>query len=219
MAISIQNVYYMLCYAWDHLKARALVDVGAVPGERVEDLLGKVLQHGVAHLIRRGLDQDYITSEEEERRLRGKLLFSETARRMLLPRGRVACATDEQSHDVPHNRVLKAAMRELMSMPSLDRAIRSALHDHCQRLHDVTDVELSPLAFRHVQLHRNLAHYSFLVNVARLVADGLIPDEQHGGRRFHPFTANAQAMGRLFESFVRNFLRREQTYFKVSAPK
>jgi 5-methylcytosine-specific restriction enzyme subunit McrC len=218
MTISVQNIYYMLCYAWDRLGALGLVDVGAVPGNRVENLLGKVLQHGVAHLIRRGLDQGYIPVEEEGRRLRGKLSVSQTVRRMLLPRGQVACQADELSHDVPHNRVLKAAMRELMSMPSLDRAIRSALHDHCNRMHEVSDVELSTSAFRHVQLHQNLTRYSLLVNVARLVAEGLVPDERGRGRRFHPFTANPQAMGRLFERFVRNFLRREQTDFDISSP-
>jgi 5-methylcytosine-specific restriction enzyme subunit McrC len=83
----------------------------------------------------------------------------------------------------------------------------------------VSDIPLSPAAFRQVQLHRNLARYAFLVNVAQLVAKSFIPDERTGVRKFHPFTANEQEMGRLFEAFVRNFLRREQGSFVVDAPK
>lgn len=97
MAVPIRNVYYLLCYAWDRLEARNLVDVDAVPGNRVENFLGKVLQEGVAHLIRRGLDRGYVPIDEEGRRLREKLLLSETVARVLLPRGRIACRMDDLS--------------------------------------------------------------------------------------------------------------------------
>jgi 5-methylcytosine-specific restriction enzyme subunit McrC len=219
MAVPIQNIYYLLCYAWNFLEARDLVDVNAVPGNRVENLLGKVLQDGVGHLIRRGLDRGYIDFDAEDRRLRGKLLLSETVGRVLLSRGRVACRMDELSYDVPHNRVIKAAMQALIGVPELNADIRTALRGHCRRLHLVTDVELSPAAFRPIQLHRNIARYRFLVNVAHLVARSFFPDEKTGRRRFHPFTASQQEMGLLFQAFVRNFLKREQDLFKVSAPK
>ena len=110
-------------------------------------------------------------------------------------------------------------MTTMASLPGVDKNIATGLRDHCRRLHDVTDIPLSPGAFRQVQLHRNLARYAFLVNVAQLVAKSFIPDEKTGVRKFHPFTANQQEMGRLFESFVRNFLRREQEIFQVGAPK
>jgi 5-methylcytosine-specific restriction enzyme subunit McrC len=215
MGVPVQNIYYLLCYAWDHLEARTLVDVGEVPGNRTENLLAKVLADGVAHLIRRGLDRGYLPFEEEGRRLRGKLLLTETMQRMLLEQGRAACRVDELSHDVPHNRVLKAAMRALMTVPELDPGLRTRLRDHTRRLHEVRDVDLTPAAFRPVQLHRNVAHYAFLVNVCRLVEQCFLPDPRTGRRRFHPFTASEQKMGLLFEAFVRNFLRREQRLFAV----
>jgi len=219
MSIPIENIYYLLCYAWDRLDARGLVDAGALPDGPVENLLAKVLDAGVSHLIRQGLDRGYVESEEDGRRLRGKVLLSETLARGSLPAGRVVCRVDELSHDVPHNRVIKAAMRELLALPTVDRSLRMALRSHCQRMHDVSDVALTLDAFRRVQLHRNIARYSFLVNVAHLVARCAMPDERTGGRGFHPFTENEQEMGRLFESFVRNFLRREQDVFHVTATK
>lgn len=219
MAVSVQNVYYLLCYAWDRLEARSLIDVDAIPGGRVENLLGQVLRTSVAHLIRRGLDRGYVADDEEGRRLRGKILVSETVQRMLLPQGRVACQIDELSHDVPHNRVIKAGITALIGLPSLDGGIRAALRDHRRRMHDVSDVELSPVAFRSVQLHRNVAGYAFAINICHLVARSFLPESGTGRRRFHPFTANEQEMGLLFQAFVRNFLKREQDVFEVSAPK
>src|SRR5688572_12836627 len=219
MSVSVQNIYYLLCYAWDRLEARNLVDVDAIPGNRIENLLGKVLHDGVAHLIRGGFDRGYVSFEETSRRLRGKVLLLETVGQSLLQQGRVACQMDDLSHDVPHNRVIKAAMVAVAGLPGLDKSIAAGLRDHCRRLHDVADVPLAAAAFRQVQLHRNLARYAFLINVAQLVARSFIPDERTGVRRFQPFTANEQEMGRLFEAFVRNFLRREQETFVVDAPK
>ena len=46
MAIPLENVYYLLCYAWNRLDARDRVDVSAIPGNRIENLLAKVLIEG-----------------------------------------------------------------------------------------------------------------------------------------------------------------------------
>lgn len=219
MGVPIRNVYYLLCYAWDWLEARTLVSVDALQGNRVENLLGKVLEDGVTHLIRGGLDRGYVTRDEEERRIRGKVLLLETMGRCLLQQGRVLCTVDDLSHDVAHNRVIKAAMTAMLDVESLDNRIAVGLRNHCRRLHDVSDVPLSAEAFRQVQLHRNVARYGFLMNVARLVAECFMPDVNTGELKFHPFTASEQAMGSLFERFVRNFLRREQDDYSVSAVK
>jgi len=218
MSVPIQNVYYLLCYAWNRLEARELVDVGAVPGDRVQNLLAQVLIVGAARLIRTGFDRDYTSVHEESRSLRGKLLLSQTVKRTLLPRGQVACEFDELSHDVPHNRVLKAAMRELGEVPELDEGLRRALRRARARLHDVSDIDLDPAAFREVRLHRNIARYAFLMNVCELVARCLLPESTTGRRHFHAFTEQPQIMGLLFQDFVRNFLAREQSAFAVSAP-
>ena len=77
------------------------------------------------------------------------------------------------AHDVAHNRVIKAAMTAVSALPGLDENIAAGLRGHCRRLHDVSDVPLSPAAFRQVQLHRNLARYAFSVDVARLVERSL----------------------------------------------
>ena len=190
--------------------------MGAVSGNRIENLLGSVLCHAVGDLIRRGLDRGYFPFEEEGRRLRGKLLLSEVVKRTLLPRGRVVCNVDELSHDVPHNRLIKAAMGVLVGLPGLDQELRVTLRSLGRRMDTVTDMDLSPAAFRKVQLHRNVARYAFVVNVCSLIARSLLPDEKPGGKRFHPFTTSEQEMGLLFQAFVRNFLQREQDVFRVS---
>jgi 5-methylcytosine-specific restriction enzyme subunit McrC len=119
---------------------------------------------------------------------------------------------------VPHNRALKAAMRTLLAVPTLDKRLQRNLLQHLRRFHDVSDVELSAHLLRSVQLHRNVSRYAFLMDVCALIERCLIPDESTGQREFRPFTASEQEMGRIFELFVRRFLTREQSWFAVDAP-
>lgn len=218
MAVPLQNIYYLLCYAWNRLDARTLTDVSAVQGNRVENLLAKVLCEGVAHLIHLGVHREYATVTEDARTLRGKLLLTDTVRRSLLPSGRVVCEYDELTHDVPHNRVLKAAMRELLALPDVEAGFRRQLRRHCQLFGDVLDVPLTPQLFRQLQLQRNVARYTFLVNVCQLVALSLLPDPVTGERRFRPFTTDDACMGGIFQEFIFRFLAREQGTFQVSRP-
>ena len=218
MAVPVQNIYYLLCYAWDKLEALDMVDVSGVPADRLENLFAKVLSEGVSKLISRGLDRGYVTYEEHGRRIRGKLLISTSVKQTLFQRGMAACQVDEFSYDVPHNRVLKAAMRTLMGRSTVDTGLRRELRTHVVAMSPVADIPLAPAAFRSIQLHRNNARYAFLMHICELLCSCLLPDPTTGEQQFHPFTASEQAMGALFEKFVRNFLRREQDDYTVRAP-
>ena len=219
MPVPLANIYYLLCYAWDQLPARDLIDTGSIAGNRIENLLGKVMKEGVTRLLRQGLDRGYVDFDEESRRFRGKLLMTETMSRALLPNGYVACRAHDLTHDVPHNRVVKAAMRALAGLEGLDPVIREALREHSRRMSQVAEIELSLRAFRNVQLHRNAARYALMVHVAYLVAQSFFPEERSRRQRFHRLDDSEQFMGGLFEKFVRNFLRGEQSDYKVGAEK
>lgn len=219
MAIPLDNVYYLLCYAWNRLEARDRVDVTTIVGNRVENLLAKVLTEGTAHLLRSGIDRNYLPEQLEERRVRGKLLVSESAKRLLLQRGLAACSVDELSHDVQHNRLLKAALRTLVALEGLDDKLRPRLRAQLRAFDDVSDIPLTTGAFRGIQLHRNNARYGILLQFCELLSRCWLPTPGTGRHRFHPFTASEQQMGELFQAFVRNFLVREQSTYRVTAPK
>lgn len=219
MAVPLRNVYYLLCYAWDQWGLEGVAGVDGFDGDRVENLLGYVLRDGVSGLLRRGLDRGYVLEQEECRRPRGKVLVSQTIQRMLAPHGRVACEADDLCRDVVHNRLIKATLTSLVELPRLDGKLRAGLTDLRQRMGDVADVGLTVAGFRKVQLHQNLANYAFILNVCELVARSLLPEPASGRRRFRPFTASDQEMGRLFEAFVRNFLKGEQELFSVTKGK
>ena len=67
MKVPIQNIYYLLCYAWDKLEERDLVDVSMSDYTQLADLFAKVLINGTTYLFKKGLDRDYIDIEEDTR--------------------------------------------------------------------------------------------------------------------------------------------------------
>ena len=84
-----------------------------------------------------------------------------------------------------------------------------------RRLHDVSAIDLSSSVFGRVTLHRNNAFYGFLLQVCRLVFECLLVDEKTGEAAFRDFLRDEKAMARVFERFVFNFFRKEQTVFRV----
>ena len=63
--IPIQNIYYMLLYAWNRLPEGSNIDVSGVPSPDLPNLLAKVLLEGTRDVLRRGLDRGYIEKAED----------------------------------------------------------------------------------------------------------------------------------------------------------
>ena len=218
MSIPIRNIYYLLCYAWDHVQEGETVDVGSQEFSGMVDLFAKVLNEGVSRLISRGLDRDYLAVHEDIRGLKGKLDLATTIKRNLLLNGKTHCAFDELSYDVPQNRILKATLRQLVLVPGLDPGHRQRAVSLYRKLDAVSDVPLSRRLFRTVRIHRNNRFYSFLLHLCRIIHENLLVNQDEGIATFYDFREDEHQMGLLFEQFVKVFCERNTDY-RVSAPK
>jgi 5-methylcytosine-specific restriction enzyme subunit McrC len=215
--IPIQNVYYLLLYAWMRLDEGQLVDVSGIESTNLADLFTRVLCTGTRHLLRRGLDRGYLTKEEDTSCLRGRIDVTSSVKRLLFLKASACCRFDELSHDVLHNQILRSTLHRLSRVASLDSGLRAESLGLMRELHEIAEIRLNRLAFRQLQLHRNNRFYDFLMKVCDLVQRNLLVDEQTGAYRFREFVRDEQEMAALFESFVFNFLRLEQTAFRVSS--
>lgn len=214
-AIRIQNLYYLLLYAHDVLDEAEVVDVGELPETSLADLFAHVLDAGIAHLFRRGLDRGYLPYCDEIAGVRGRIDLSATAKVGAQTRARLVCDFDEFTADVPHNRILRATVRRLLRVPGLAPELHENLSATYLRLAGVGEEVLSSRSFRRVQLHRNNRFYGFLLSVCRLIHEAMMPAEGEGEERFRDFVRDERRMRALFERFIRNFYRREQTSFRV----
>jgi len=209
MEIPVANIYYLLCYAWNKLEESETIKVDPTQSTELVDLFARVLISGLDHLLKKGIDRGYVVHSEESRVLRGKLALQAAIKRTLLSRGLVHCEYDDLSYDVLHNQIVKAMVLRLIRTDDIQKENRSKLVDLSHRLSEVRSIELTKQMFGKVQLHRNNYIYDFLLRICELLFDNLLPSEKAGAWRFRSFARKREHMAVLFESFIRNFYKRE----------
>jgi 5-methylcytosine-specific restriction enzyme subunit McrC len=207
MTIPIQNLYVMLLYAWNRLEEDKIVNVSPEDATSVLNLFSRILVAGTRHLFKRGLDRGYIAHSDDIRGVKGKIDFSETVKRHLIPCAKLHCEFDELDYDVLHNQILKTTIDYLALNVNVDKKIRKDLVSLSQRLHAIKSARLTENIFSKVRLHRNNSFYGFLMSVCDLVYHTYMITEDPGSTKFRDF--KRKNMHQVFEDFVRNFYKIE----------
>jgi 5-methylcytosine-specific restriction enzyme subunit McrC len=214
--IPIQNIYYLLAYAWDHFRSAEELNVNGAQCPDVHNLLAMLLGEGIRRLSTQGMDKGYRQFVEETPRLRGRVDLVTSYRRQTQLSGRMVCEFDELTADTLPNQILKATCRRLLlSTSQLSPDNRSRTRHCLDLLADISDVRLDRRSFHRIQLHRNNRHYRLLMHVCRLLHDLYLPNEESGHVRFRSILDSEVTMHRLFESFVRRFAERHCSQTKV----
>ncbi|WP_460581685.1 5-methylcytosine restriction system specificity protein McrC, partial [Hymenobacter luteus] len=216
--IPIQNLYYLLCYAWNRLPERAeLLATEAAAFHRPLELLTHVLLTATRRQLRQGLPVAYAERTAELPELRGRVQLAPTLSRDLLRRGRVVCQFDELGPDTPLARLLLGTLQQLGRTRSLPLALRHEVRALLRRFPAAVRPEPpTAAALRAVRRLRPTGSAGFLLSVCELIYQSALPSpEAAGPTRFRDFRRDEQLMARVFEQFVRNFYRLEQRRFRV----
>ena len=159
MKIPIQNIYYLLAYAWGHADEARDREAGQVAIETLPDLLAHLLAVRTGTLLRRGLDRTYVEEEFESPGIRGKLDVGLTIKRQLLLRGRTMCRVEELRHDVMHNQIIRSTLRNLLRLEDLGPQVRAEVALVHSRLTDIQEISIRRSSFRRLRIHRNNRPY------------------------------------------------------------
>jgi 5-methylcytosine-specific restriction enzyme subunit McrC len=216
MNIPIRNLYYLFCYAWARFPKGEMIDVGIDDCPDLPNLFARILINGMHRLIRRGLNQGYITNEDETRCPRGRINLDKTIKEQTFIRGTLVCQFDERRRDILENRILKATARDLARAKNINAKLGHELRVICRQLNDVADIELNLEVFRGISVHRNNSQYAFLLRVSYLVYKELLPSSSGSGSRFHDILKDEEKMSRVFEEFLRKFYYYEQNEYRVA---
>lgn len=215
MHIPIENIYYLLSYAWNRLEEAETIDVNPSDYNDSINLFARVIVAGSNHLLKRGLDKSYIAIQEDIPGIKGRIMFKDSLNKQLFDQGKANCSFDEFSSNVIHNQILKSTLRKLTRFAELDSDLRTKVWDCYYRFIGVDEIDIQLHHFQKVRIHRNNYGYDFLLKVARLIFENAVLDESSGSYKFVDFTRDERAMAGLFEDFVRSFYSREQSMYKV----
>jgi 5-methylcytosine-specific restriction enzyme subunit McrC len=215
MQIPIENIYYLLCYAWNKLDEKERVNVSIEDKTDLLDLFAKVLINAIKLLLKRGIDKNYIDHTEELAGLKGKIQISQTLKNNLLFKQRTICTFDEFSSNIISNRILVSTIYRLIRTKELDKALKNELVALRRMFFGIDQIEITHSLFKQVRLNRNNRFYGFVMSVCQIIYESTFPSEEPGHYKFSDFTRDERKMNQLFEAFIRNFYRLEQKKYKT----
>jgi 5-methylcytosine-specific restriction enzyme subunit McrC len=213
--IPIKSLYYMLCYAWDKYNEGLLIGRHVEDSPDLPNLLAKMLINGIRHINRHGLDKGYVSKNERSSCLRGRILLGDTLKDLSHLQARAYCSFDELEIDILPNQIIKTSILTLINADRLAREVKQQLHEVFGLFRGVSSIVLNARSFGMVRFHRNNRLYSLLIRVCEMVFRILMPTQSAGHYRFYDAVQDDRWMAGVFEEFVRNFYRNEQSTFRV----
>lgn len=214
--IPIQNIYYMLAYAFQTLTPQDSRFVSAETFANTADLFAAILIRGISVQIKRGLTQEYISRTEPLATPKGQLNLTESVKTKSILRQRLICTYDEFSVNCKVNQILKSTVLLLMKA-NISKERRRAMRKLLVYFADVDTISLAGVDW-HMRFHRNNQSYRLLMGVCYLTAKGLLQSGQDGRVRVMDYL-DEQRMCRLYEKFILEFYRREYPHLTPSASK
>lgn len=208
--IPIQNMYYILCYAWDMGWIRSKVKVGVERCDSIANLLVHLLLNATDGLLKRGLIQCYTVYGSEMDAIKGKINIGETLKLGRYQQGRLFCNYDELSPNNIINQVIYSSIYDSLKIKGLSKNNEERAFTILRKMPQTKRIHLSENVFKSIHLQRNNTYYLFAINICRLLNQSLLPNENHSGKwDFVNLEEDEHAMNRIFEKFLMNFYKQE----------
>lgn len=216
MPIPIENIYYLLCYAWDKPEQKDNVLLSTESGLGLLDLFTKLLINSTKKLLKKGLEYNYIDTKNEVSGLKGKLEIAETLKSNILSKQKTICTFDEFSPDIINNRILFTTLKKLLKVKNLNYDLKQKIMKVLIMFPPVKIIKITDSLFKNIKFHRNNRTYEFILNICKLLNENLLPTQSDGDLKFVDFSLDERKMNKIYENFLFNFYKTEQKIYKVS---
>ena len=212
--IPVQNIYYMLAYAFQVLNENGYKDIATEQFDNVGELCAAILAKGISVQLKRGLGKEYVSQTEPMSSLRGKIDIAESIKTQSMLRKQLVCTYDDFTVNSYMNRILKSTM-ELLIRSDISKVRKKNLRKLLVFFDDVDSIDVYDINWR-LQYNRNNQSYRMLISICYLVVKGLLQTNTAGITKLMDFL-DEQRMCRLYEKFILEYYRREHPEVKASA--
>ena len=214
--IFIQNIYYMLSYAFQILKQEDYQNVAGEKFEKIHDLFAAILEKGVSRQVKQGLYREYVPMHEDLPVMRGKMNMTDTIALQIQRKQRLACEFDEFSEDNLYNQILKVTIYRLILAKDIDEKRRQALKKLIIFFGNVKLIQPDHIMWNRLIYQRKNSNYELLLNICYLVLNSLLQTTDDGKYKLIEFSDEQMHM--LFQRFAFEYYKQEHKELDVSAP-
>lgn len=212
--IPIQNIYYMLSYAFQILAEKGYKNLETEQFDNVAELCAAILSKGVSLQLKRGLRREYIENTEPLSSLRGRIEISESIKTRSMLKKQLVCSYDDFSENSYMNRIIKTTL-ELLLHADIAKARKKELRKLLVFFSNVDLLDVHTINWK-IQYNRNNQTYRMLISICYLVIKGLLQTNTDGTTRMMDFF-DEQRMCRLYEKFILEYYRKEFPQLTVNA--
>ena len=212
--IPIQNIYYMLSYAFQTLQAENYKDLAAENFHNTAELCAAILDKGIGIQLKHGLRRDYVSKSESLSTLQGKLNISESIKTQTMLKKQMICTYDEFSTNIQFNQIIKSTVLLLLKA-NITNSRKKSLRKLLLFFSDVNEIDLHFVNWNQ-QYNRSNQNYQMLIGMCYLVYKGLLTTQNNGTTKLMDFF-DGQRMCRLKEKFLLEYYRKEHPELTANA--
>lgn len=212
--IPIQNIYYMLSYAFQTLQAENYKDLATENFHNTAELCAAILDKGIGIQLKHGLRRDYVSKSESLSTLQGKLNISESIKTQTMLKKQMICTYDEFSTNIQFNQIIKSTVLLLLKA-NITNSRKKSLRKLLLFFSDVNEIDLHFVNWDQ-QYNRSNQNYQMLIGMCYLVYKGLLTTQNNGTTKLMDFF-DGQRMCRLYEKFLLEYYRKEHPELTANA--
>ena len=212
--IPIQNIYYMLSYAFQTLQAENYKDLETENFHNTAELCAAILDKGIGIQLKHGLRRDYVSKSESLSTLQGKLNISESIKTQTMLKKQMICTYDEFSTNIQFNQIIKSTVLLLLKA-NITNSRKKSLRKLLLFFSDVNEIDLHFVNWNQ-QYNRSNQNYQMLIGMCYLVYKGLLTTQNNGTTKLMDFF-DGQRMCRLYEKFLLEYYRKEHPELTANA--
>ena len=213
--IPIKNIYYMLAYVFSNFTLKDFADVETEKFENIHNLFASILSHGIGRQLKQGLYREYINRSENLSTVRGKINLQNTMKNLISGQRKIFCEFDELLENNLPNQILKMTANLLVRHKDVGEKYKSALKKEILFFSRVDKIIPKKIYWSKIYLPKNNQSYKFLIEICRLIIEGMIQTTDDGEYKLKSFL-DEQSLNRLYEKFLLAYYRKHFPQIKTA---
>lgn len=204
--IIIQNIYYMLTYAFQVLKQKNYEEIGTESFENIHNLFSAILSKGLAQQLKQGLYREYITEYNDLPTVRGKINLQATIKLKIQRKQLISCEFDELSVNNYFNQIIKSTVMFLIREKTVSNKYKKELKKEMFFFSEVDEIDITQIKWESLKFHKNNQSYKMLLNICYFIIKGLLYSDEKGKYKVASFLDEI-LMCKLYEKFILEYYR------------
>lgn len=216
----VKNIYYMLCYSFygEQLNEKAEAELGTEAFDNIYNLFSLLLCLILKKQVKKGLHREYVSTIDEIGTIKGRININQTINNNSSIKKKITCEFDEYNENCLLNKVIKTTLFYLIKSNKIGTDTKDALKKLLNYFSKVDLIEIKSIKWDQIKFNRNNMSYKYVVDLCKLILNGLIVSDKSGKNKFKEFLDDTR-ISAIYESFIKAYFRKHYPELKATSKK